>query len=591
MPGSGLEIRVLGRFEVVIDGRPVEISSGRLCVLLATLAMSAGEVVSAERLSAALWAGRPPAQERRGLQTAISRLRGLLGAAAVARGAGGYALRCRREQIDALRFAELVATAPGDEGERIRLSQAHSLWRGTPFQGVYSAHLVKFELPRLTEAYLALLDRRADFDIADGRYAEAAADLRLACSEQPLRETTWARWILALARSGRREEALHRYEEISARMADQLGADPGPELRAARAELLSAAEPDLISTSRGAAVPRQLPADIARLVGRGEELVQMDGALAGSVPTEPTIVVLHGTGGVGKTALAVKWAHQSARWFPDGQVYIDLRGHVLGAQPRTAVEALDLLLRGFGFDGNLVSSDLDGLSALWRTVLATRDVLVILDDARDADHLRPLLPDRGGGMVVVTGRSRLRSLSGRVERISLDRLTSVASEELLARNLEAEGLSWSAAAIAELAELCDGLPLALAIASERAVRNPSASQDELFERLREEPHRLDALEIGDDPLASVRAVLTASYDVLDSESARTYRLLGSYPGAELGVAAAAELTGTTRATVRRLLGRLEDLHLVRQREPDRYTMHDLVRIHALEQSTTRSGRG
>ncbi|WP_239062290.1 tetratricopeptide repeat protein [Streptomyces sp. SID13031] len=534
-----------------------------------------------------LWGQQVPADEKRGLQTTISRLRGLLGAGIVTKSACGYLLRCRREQVDALRFAELAAIPPGDEHERIRLEQARSLWRGTPFHGIDSPRLVELELPRITETYLAVLDRRADFAIAEQRDSEVLlADLQEACAHHALRETTWARWLLVLGRSGRREEALDRYEEVRARMADQLGADPGPELQAARAELLAAGGMGAVVTSNRAAVPRQLPANVVRFIGRAAELTRLDRSLADGRPRAPMIAAIHGTGGVGKTAFAVHWAHQAARLFPDGQMYVDLRGYAPADRPRSAAEALDLLLLGIGFEGNLVPSDLDGRSALWRTALSGRRVLLLLDNARDAGQVRPLLPDRGSSLVLVTSRDQLRSLSSprRVERIVLDRLAAEESRELVSRNLEAEGIRWPAASVAELAALCADLPLALAIASEHAVRDPAGSGEELLDWLRDEQDRLDALETGGDPLASVRAVLTASYEVLDTEAARTYRLIGSHPSADLGVPAAAALTGTTCAVARSLLDRLQNMHLVQEREPGRYSMHDLVRIHAIEQS-------
>src|SRR5215218_9213130 len=264
---SGLEVGLLGPLQVSVAGRPVELPAGRLPALLAVLAMSAGQAVSVDRLATAVWGEDLAVDARANLQTNVRRLRRLLGAELVATRGGGYALEVEPDQVDALRFdrlMDLAAAAPDRAGQRELLVEALGLWRGTPFDGVRSDWLEQTQSPRLLERYLAGLERRIDLDLADGSSVDLVAELGELAGRHPLRESLWVRLLVVLERAGRPAEALVRYEAIRVRLAEELGADPGPELQRVYADLLAGRPPEPTGDAGGAAaqvvVPRQLPA-------------------------------------------------------------------------------------------------------------------------------------------------------------------------------------------------------------------------------------------------------------------------------------------------------------------------------------------
>ncbi|NEA31243.1 tetratricopeptide repeat protein [Streptomyces sp. SID13031] len=569
-----LEVRLLGPFEVLVDGQQVAMPAGRLRALLAALAMRATEAVPTDGLIAAVWDDHElPSDARRSLQIAIVRLRALIGAERIETQSGTYMLTCPADCVDGLRL--LGATA--DAAAELDLLDVLSLWRGEPFQGVPSPLLKATAGIRLTEAYLTVFERRIDRDLAEGRYGGLVTELRDLTGKYPLRESLWERLIDVLDRSGRHAEALECYEEVRTRVADELGVDPSPALRALHTGLLRAeTEPPQV---RARTMPRQLPGDVRQFIGRAEQLTALTSALADHRETAAVVTNVHGAGGVGKTSLVVHWARQMSESFPDGQLFINLHGYGPG-EPLSEGEALDLLLHGLGLPAAQIPPSADGRSALLRTTLADRRVLLVLDNARNADQIRPLLP--GTGMVVVTSRSQLRSLTARegAIRIALDRLTRAESRAMLSSSLPESTRSGSE--VDELAQLCDHLPLALAIVAERAARLPRPSIDDLIEELRGEQRRLDSFDTGDDQLTSVRTVLTTSYAALPPQAARLFRLLGLHPGLSVSVPAAAALTGTSVSAAARLLDRLEDAHLAHQTARRRYELHDLVGSFAAE---------
>lgn len=583
-----LRVNLLGRFEVVVDGRPVRLTAGRLRALLAMLAMSAGRVVSVDRLADAVWGEDPPHNARRSVQTYVTRLRSAIGAEFLGLDSGGYVLRCDADAVDVLRFLRLASPAVGDDrAERTRLVEALSLWRGDPFTGVPCRELLERTAPRLEETYLSLLERRVDVDLSGRPGAELAAELSEVAAAHPLRESLWSRLILVLERCGRNAEALERYEQVRSRIADELGVDPGPELQRIYAALLAAqppaAAPDVEpAADRPAAVPRQMPADVAGFTGREAALARLD-ALADGGGSRVVLCTLHGLAGVGKTSLAVHWAHRARCRFPDGQLFVNLRGYGPGA-PVEPLQALDAMLRSLGVPGEQIPADVHERAALLRTTLADRRVLVVLDNAADADQVRPLIPG-SGCMVLVTSRSQLRGLSARdgAARIMVDRLPPAASTSLLRAALGRQDVRHDEDRLAELAVLCGHLPLALAIAAERAGRY-TRGLGELVGELRDERARLDALEIADDAQSSVRVALSTSYAALEPAAARLFRLVGLHPGTSVSGAAAAALLGVPVAECRRLLDRLVDVHLVALDWAGRYTLHDLVRLYAVAEA-------
>lgn len=558
-----IEVRVLGPLEVLADGELLPLTSNRLRALLAVLATSAGTVVSADALGAAVWGRELPASPRSSLQTYVARLRKLLGGTAVVTRPGGYLLDIDPEQVDAKRFVRLAGVPRGASYERDSLVEALALWRGLPFEAIDSEWLAETEGGRLIEGYLDALERAADVDLAAGRAGELLDRLRQAAEQHPLREPLCARLMLALDATGRRVDALASYEAFRKRLADELGTDPGPRLREAHDRLLGGPQTDR--------VPRQLPSDIVRFTGRTEVLDELDDSIA-----DGSIVVLHGTGGVGKSAVAVHWAHRVSRVFPDGQLFVNLRGYGPG-QPVPASVALDGLLRGLGVEGRAIPDGVADRTAMLRQLLAGRRVLLVLDNALEGDQVEPLLAG-GRTVVVVTSRNRLRELDRPgVRRIAVGELSRTEATDFLTAALRDHDPS----ELEGLAELCGRLPLALAVAAEQAGRHPQDELGRLVGELRSRHDRLDALEIAGDPSSSVRTVFSWSLASLPPDLARAFVLLGLHPGPDFTTPAATALVGTAAGET---LARLSDAHLLEQRRPGRYQFHDLLRAYAAEQA-------
>lgn len=575
---------MLGAFQVLAGGRDVTPTAGRLRTLLAVLAMSAGEVVTTARLAEELWGDDLPVDTGRSLRTYVTRLRAVVAADAITTEAGGYRLACEPDQVDALRLLALATARATAPDPRRRLAEAIALWRGEPFDGIDGRRLLDVERPRLTQAYLSVVEQRVDLDLAAGRddvLDRQLPELEALAERHPLRESLWTRLIRVLSLLGRQEEARQCYRLAKQRLADALGADPGPALRRAAAELSTA------PTGLTAVVPRQLPAVPAAFTGRQGELDALNGFLKEHQTGVGGMLVaaLHGSGGAGKTTLAARWAHEVADRFEDGQLFLNLRGYGPGL-PVEPAEALDTLLRGLGVPGDAIPPGIDARSALLRTTLASRRVLVVLDNARSADQVRPLLPGPGG-VVLVTSRTQLRGLAARdgARRIQVARMLPTESRTMLGKLLTSQGTAYDEADLVQLAEACVHLPLALAIAAERAGRYPGIPVSESIARLQDAQDRLGAFDSGDDDTASLRAVFAMSYDGLDPAAARMFRLLGVHPGSDVSAAAAAALASVPLPAAVRLLDVLSDVNMVDQRPGGRYEQHDLLREYASERVT------
>ncbi len=569
-----VEVGLFGGTRVRVDGVDVPVSAPRLRSLLGVLALSAGETVLVDAIGLRVWSDQPPDRLRPTVQTWMSRLRTTLGAEVVQARPDGYSLDIPRADVDVLRFVDGLDRAarlpvPGDE--RQALDEALSLWVGAPFADLTSTWFEEAITPGLTERYLAARERRIDLDIAGGVLEPLLAEVRDLTAEYPLREPLWARLIRLLKATGRHAEALACYDEVRRLIADQLGVDPGAELRALHAELLAA---DTEEEPAEHPVPRQLPAENARLTGREDELKALNDLIVEDEDPPTIIAAICGVGGAGKTTLAVRWAHQVRHLFPDGQLHVNLRGFDPADVMPTA-SALRLLLSGLGVRADRIPEDEAAQSALLRTTLGDRRMLFLLDNARDADQIRPLLPSRGC-LVIVTSRDRLRSLVVRegAHRITLTELAPADSERLI-RSIAPDADHHD---ITELAGICGHLPLALSIAAEHAARRTPEQVAGLIGQLRQSV--LDAFE-DEDEAGDLRAIMSWSHNALQPPTKGLYEHLGLFPANNFTAPVAAALLGATVADTRRLLGKLADLHLVTDAGA-RYEMHDLIRAHAAE---------
>jgi DNA-binding SARP family transcriptional activator/Tfp pilus assembly protein PilF len=561
---------------------------------------------------------------------------------------GGYLITVGAGELDVARFEALAQLAReaaraarwADAAGQAR--EALALWRGEPLADIGSELLARREALRLSELRLQALEARIEADLQLGRPAEVAAELHGLTAGHPLRERLHALLMLALYRDGRQGEALAAYRHVRRVLGRELGAEPGtglrelhqrmlnadPALGAPRSELPLSAEPGRGgqrtapaatapaatapaatapaatapgatapgATAPGAArpgglgrpVPRQLPGAVPHFAGRAAELAELTRRLDGAGERTPETVVISaigGTAGVGKTALAVRWAHQVADRFPDGQLYVNLRGYDPD-QPVTAADALAGFLNALGVAGPDLPAGADERAARYRSLLAGQRMLVVLDNAREVEQVRLLLPGAPGCVVLVTSRDSLAGLVARhgASRLDLDLLPQGDAVALL-RALIGPRADADPAAAAVLAQRCARLPLALRVAAELAAARPDASLAELVSELAGQ-QRLDLLDAGGDPHTAVRAVFSWSCRHLEADAARAFRLLGLHPGPDLDAYAAAALTGSTAQNAARLLGQLVRAHLIQAGVPGRYSMHDLLREYAAEQAGT-----
>jgi len=614
----GVEFGLLGTL-VVRDGtRDVSVSAPRQRVLLAALLLGAGRVVSLDALAEVLWEGGPPAGARGAVHSAVQRLRSTLGPS----GAGlvetrppGYLIRVDDGEFDVREFSALAArghaaAAAGTWAQAaILLREALGLWRGEPLADVPSQLLRDREVPAIKDRRLQALVTRIDADLHLGRPGEVLAELRQLVTAHPLQEQFHAQLMLGLYRSGRQADALAVYQDVRHVLAGELGIDPGPELRllhqrilAADSELLLAAGAEPSGSASAAlspaapgrsgpatgeekVVPRQLPAATRHFTGRAEALKAL-GALAAEAAeaSQATVIsVIDGTAGIGKTTLALHFAHQVAEQFADGQLYVNLRGFDPAGPQMTSVEATRLFLDALAVPAARIPAGLDAQAGLYRSLLVGKRMLVLLDNARDVDQVRPLLPASPGCLVIVTSRSQLTSLvaTDGASPLTLDVLTDAEARELLSRRLGPERVADDPRAAGTLIQLCARLPLALSIAAARTYSQPWLSLAALTADLRDARNRLDALDAGH-ATANVRAVLSWSYDQLDPTAARLFRLLGLHAGPDISAPAAASMAGLPLDEGRRGLGALTRAHLLAEHVPGRFSCHDLLRAYAAE---------
>jgi DNA-binding SARP family transcriptional activator len=589
---AGLAFRLLGDIEVRRDGRQVPVGYPQLRCLLAVLLIEANRTVPVDDLVHRVWGNRKlPVRPRSAVQHSIAMLRKALagaGGVAISRRSNGYHLTVDPRAVDVHRFHELVeqARATADDTRAAAIfEQALGLWHGEPFAVLDTPWINTTRTALVGQQHAARLDLN-DIQLRRGRHVALLGELSTLATQHYLDERIAGQYMLALYRSGHQARALRHYQAIRERLANGLGTDPSPPLRRLHHQILRA-DPQLAPPASAGArtarpVPRQLPARPASFTGRAEELLQLTEAARGPA----SVVAIGGTGGVGKTWLALHWAHQHLDQFPDGQLYVNLRGFAPSGEPMPPGTALRGLLDALGAEPAALPADLDALASLYRSMVAGRRLLVMLDNAADVDQVVPLLPAGPGCTVLVTSRTRLVGLVAMhgAATLHLDVLPTEDARDLLARRIgqDRDGqhrMTAEPAAVDELLALCGGLPLALGVVAARATTHPRHSLARLAAELREAP--LDALDALD-MTANVRAVLSWSARGLDEETARVFRLLSVAPGPDIGLAAATALTALPEARTRAVLRRLEHAHLLQDHAQDRYRMHDLIRLFGAE---------
>jgi tetratricopeptide (TPR) repeat protein len=592
-----VKFRLLGSIEVLDGDRRVDVGHARQRAVLTVLLLDAGRVVPTATLLDRVWGNEPPDSAVNVLYTYIARLRKALAPSQVrlASRSGGYLIDIEEDAVDVHRFQRLVAAAEAEQDwdrKTQTLDEALGVWRGPPFAEVASPWLAKYRQTLVDQHLSALIDRNEAY-LAGGRHVELVRPLRELVAEHPVDERPVAQLMLALYRSGRPSEALHEYQLASRRMVDQLGTGPSRYLRGVQQRILRD-DPSLdqAPTTAAAALPTPagLPHDVPGFVGRDAELARLDALVPTMGNPSRTVVVsaVDGTAGVGKTALAVHWAHRVKSRFPDGNLYADLRGYGPAA-PTDPGQALDGFLAALDVSPAKIPPDVDAKAALYRTLLAERRVLVILDNAASPSQVRPLLPGTSTCLVVVTSRSMLTGLAARDRacRVSLDVLPLDDAVALLTGFVGVARVAADPDAARELAQLCAQLPVALCVAGERAAALPSTELAKLVAQLRAAASRkLDLLEADGDPDTAVRNVFSWSYQTLPDPAARLFRLLGLNPGHDIDIHGTAVLANTTLGEAQQLIDVLVRAHLVAQHGPGRYRMHDLLRIYAAEQAAS-----
>ncbi|GLZ29821.1 SARP family transcriptional regulator [Lentzea sp. NBRC 105346] len=591
---------MLGAPAASLSGRPLSLGPPRQRAVLAVLALRANHVVSRAELIDGVWGDDPPASADNGIHTYIAGLRRLFEPDREARAPSqvllstdaGYLLRLADDQSDLAMFRARLEEAnrlrPTDPALAIEaFDTALGLWRGVALDGV-PGPTAAVERARLAELRLTAIEQRAALMLSVGREAEVAAELTSMVSQHPLRERLHGLLMSALYRGGRQAEALTVYTNLRKLLIDELGIEPGPELRQLHEQLLVGRHDPQPEPAASAFVPAQLPHDVRDFTGRDAELDRLREIFAESRDHAPVLVTITGSGGVGKTALAVRFAHGVAARFPDGQLHVDLRGFDASSPPLQPAGALHQLLQSLGVPSERIPDDVSAKAALYRSVLAGKRVLVLLDNARLAEQVRPLLPGRSASMVLVTSRNQLGGLVARdgAHSITLGTLTDDEGLALLGSVVGAQKVADEPKAAERLVELCGHLPLALRIAAERAVTRPHLTLTDMADDLADEHGRLNVLATGDDEDTAVRAAFSWSYLALKPDAARMFRLIGLHPGAELGVGAAAALAGTPVARARVLLDVLTGGHMLEEVARGRFRMHDLLRLYATELADT-----
>ncbi|WP_020501972.1 AfsR/SARP family transcriptional regulator [Sciscionella marina] len=586
---AGVEFRILGDLEVSFDGEPAAFGGPKLRILLATLLLEWNRTVRLADLTERLWHPESHGSARTTVQTYVQRLRRLLDTPERLVTVGnGYRILAEQYELDLARFRSAVArtqqlSVPAEKAELLR--EALSQWHGRPLANIHSEVIQTVDVPRLEEEWLDTAQQRFDLELQLGRHLDVVRELPALAGAHPTREDLHGQWMLALYRSGRQAEALGVFHQIRNVLAEQLGIDPNKDLQRLYQRILNedpgidrpVAHETILAPS--IAVPRELPADIGDFVGREDVEARLVGALR-SGPR--SMFAISGQPGIGKTAFAVHIAHEVGKHFPDGQLYADLEGYS-ATQPVTAVQVLARFVVALGVSAHQVPVGREELIALYRTLLADRRVLVVLDNAADPAQVRPLLPTAGGSAAIVTSRNQLRGLTALqgVHAVHLEVLSAEQGLTLLSGILGEQRVRAELDEAAELVELCGFLPLAIRIA---AANLYSRAYESIHAYIRElnGPGRLASFDIEGDEEATLRAAFDLSYSHLAPRAARVFRLLGALPGQDFTIEMAAAFLGSSFPDTARLLDHLAAASLVSHHSSGRLWMHDLIRLYAIE---------
>ncbi|WP_331281558.1 AfsR/SARP family transcriptional regulator [Saccharothrix sp. NRRL B-16314] len=579
-----MELRLLGEVTAEVDGQPVDLGTPRQRCVLAALAVDAGRVVPVDRLVERVWGVDAAPRARATLHGYISRLRRVLAGAdgaAIVRRSGGYALVAAVVEpvVDLHRFRDLRLRACDESGQAARLlTEALALWRGEALTGL-QGQWAWAERDRLGQERLAAEQDLVDARLRVGTGGDLVAELSARSAQHPLDERVQGQYVVALHQLGRTADALEHYRQVRERLVEELGTEPGSTLRELHQRILTA-DSALTPTPTTAvpAPPRQLPMPPTPFVGRQDALDTLGAAL--DVSATVAVSVIGGAGGVGKTWLALRWAHWNLHRFPEGQLFVDLQGFSPTGRPTEPGDALRGFLDALGVAPTSLPPDLDARAALYRSLVAGRRMLVLLDNAATIDQVLPLLPGSATCTVLVTGRTALPSLIDRygARHLPLDVLSRCEARALLASRLGAERVDVDPEVTDELVELCGRHPLALAITARHAATHSTIPLAEFAAELRDSG--LDMLDHDTDPASSLPTVLSWSLRHLTDRQRRLFALLGTAPAQDVDLPAAASLVGLGRAEARKELRVLEDNSLVDRRPQGRYAMHDLVRAYA-----------
>jgi DNA-binding SARP family transcriptional activator/Tfp pilus assembly protein PilF len=612
--GGEVRFAVLGPVRAWRGGAELDLGHPKQRAVLAALLVREGAQVTLGELIDGVWGDEAPATAAKVIRSYVYQLRlvlGRVGAGQIRSAGGGYALEAGAE-LDLARFAELAARGRrarggGDPaGAAALFAEGLGLWSGTALAGIPGPYAAA-QRTRLGELRLTVQEEYLGCIVELGSYDQAAAELSALIAGHPLRERLRELQMRALYGAGRQGEALEAFRRAARLLRDELGIEPGPGLRAMHQRILGN-DPALLSPAPGPPpapapappppaapsppvsaqlpVPAQLPADIAHFTGRDAELDALT-ALARNAGSAAVVTAIGGTAGIGKTALAVHWAHRHTQSFPDGQLYVNLRGFDSAGTPVPAEAAVRGFLHALAVPPDRIPADPDAQAALYRSLLAGRRLLIVLDNARDPAQVRPLLPGAPGSFVLVTSRNQLTGLAAvdGARTLTLDLLSPGEARDLLTRRLGAGRTVAEPEAVGELAGLCARLPLALNITAARAAARPDFPLTALAAQLRHAPERLASLDTGD-VMASVRAVFSWSYRALSPAAARTFRLLGIHPGPDITVPAAASLTAAGREQAAAALKELAAACLLTEHARGRYAFHDLLRAYAADQART-----